>query len=87
MPTIEESVNVSIEFEVFCGTCNAGLCGQSDTRRSRTRGELQVTVEACQDCIDRETAPLNGEIEDLTNQVGKLQAELAELKSQLDNQE
>ena len=48
MPTFE----AEIEFEVFCGTCNAGLCNQSDTRHSKMRGALQLTVEACANCID-----------------------------------
>ncbi len=54
-----------VEFEVFCGTCGAGLCNQSDTRKSRTRGENQVTVEACQACIEAATQPLRDRIEEL----------------------
>ena len=47
-----------LEFEVFCGTCGAGLCNQSDSRKSRRRGEAQVTVEVCQTCIEKAEAPL-----------------------------
>ena len=54
-----------VEFEVFCGTCGAGLCNQSDTRKSRTRGENQVTVEVCQNCIEKAEAPLHERIEEL----------------------
>lgn len=57
MPTfegVEATVTVDVDFEVFCGTCGEGLCLQSDTRSSRSRGYPQVTVEACQCCIGRE---------------------------------
>jgi len=59
MPSFE------ISFEVFCGTCGAGLCNQSDSRKSRHRGEDQVTVEVCQFCIDKAEAPLRDRIEEL----------------------
>lgn len=54
-----------VEFEVFCGTCGAGICNQSDTRKSRTRGENQVTVEVCKKCVEAETQPLKDRIEEL----------------------
>ena len=54
-----------VEFEVFCGTCGAGLCNQSDTRKSRTRGENQVTVEACEKCMYDAKSPLLERIEEL----------------------
>jgi hypothetical protein len=80
MPTF----NADIEFEVFCGTCGAGLCGQSDTRSSRSRGQLQVTVEACKDCIDRgkEEAVQEAEVkfsavrDELEKRISELEAEL-----------
>lgn len=59
MPSFE------VEFEVFCGTCGAGLCNQSNTRKSRTRGENQVTVEVCRKCVEDETQPLLDRIEEL----------------------
>jgi hypothetical protein len=54
-----------IYFEVFCGTCGAGLCNQSDTRKSRHRGENQVTVEVCEKCIEKATLPLTDRIYEL----------------------
>ena len=63
MPSFE------IDFEVFCGTCGAGLCNQSDTRKSRSRGENQVTVEACEYCINQATNPLKEKIEELEAQL------------------
>lgn len=72
MPTfdnIEVTTEVSVDFEVYCGTCGAGLCDVSDTRKSRNRGYLQVTVDACPDCMkakDTEISNLQAEIERLT---------------------
>lgn len=43
-----------LEFEVFCGTCGAGLCNQSDTRSSRQRRMPQVTVEPCTVCLEKQ---------------------------------
>ena len=39
----------SVDFEVYC-TCGEGLCLKSTTRKSRTRGMLQVVVEPCIKC-------------------------------------
>ena len=55
----------SLDFEVFCGTCGAGLCNQSDTRKSRQRGENQLTVEACKTCMEKAIQPLQERIEEL----------------------
>lgn len=77
MPTfndIEVTTEVSVDFEVYCGTCGAGLCSESDTRRSRGRNYLQVTVNACPNCLkskDDEIANLNAEIERLTKELEK----------------
>lgn len=47
MPSFE------VTFEVFCAKCGAGLCNQTNTRTSRQRGEPQVTVEPCSNCLDK----------------------------------
>jgi hypothetical protein len=54
-----------ISFEIFCGTCGAGLCNQSDTRKSRHRQEDQVTVDVCEKCLENATEPLKERIEEL----------------------
>ena len=59
----------SLDFEVYCGTCGAGLCNQSDTRKSRHRGEDQVTVDVCQDCVQKALAPLEDKIESLESEL------------------
>jgi hypothetical protein len=48
------SIDTSVEFEVICARCGAGLCNNSDVRYSRQRGMAQVTVEPCQHCLDIE---------------------------------
>lgn len=74
---VEVSVTTDIEFEVYCGTCGAGLCGESETRRSSRRGYLQVTVNACPTCMaqkdqerEEEVERLQRRIEELENEVG-----------------
>ena len=49
---IEVTATVDVDFEVFCGTCGAGLCNVSNTRESRNRKYPQVTVEACAKCME-----------------------------------
>ena len=77
MPTfenVEVTTTADIDFEVFCGTCGAGLCNVSDTRRSSRRGYLQVTVSLCPDCknnYEEEISILKSEIADLENQLSK----------------
>ena len=44
------SFDSTIEFEVYCATCGAGLCGQS-TGSSPSNREPRVDVEACKNCI------------------------------------
>ena len=56
MPTfndvdIEVTQKIDIDFEVYCNTCGAGLCGESYTRKSHNRGYLQVSVNVCPDCM------------------------------------
>jgi len=77
MPTfenIEVTAIADIDFEVFCATCGAGLCNESDTRKSRGRGYLQVTVNVCPKCM--------GEKED---EIQKLEYIIKELEDRLEN--
>jgi hypothetical protein len=46
MPSFE------VNFEVFCAKCGAGICNLADGRNSRGRGEPQVTVAPCENCLD-----------------------------------
>ena len=88
MPTfkdvdIEVTQKIDIDFEVYCNTCGAGLCGESDTRKSRNHGYLQVSVNVCPDCMkekDEEIKNLQSEKDDLGNQVYKLEQELEKVK-------
>jgi hypothetical protein len=78
MPTfneVEVTVEVSVDFEVFCGTCGEGLCGESYTRKSRVRGCAQVEVNVCPRCIkekEEEIERLNYEINSLNEEIETL---------------
>jgi hypothetical protein len=78
MPTFETTVEVNLDFEVFCGTCGEGLCLESSTRSSRYRNHPQVEVNACPTCI----ATKQDEIDDLKSQIDELQKKIDELAEQ-----
>lgn len=89
MPSIKKDfeTEIEIDFEVFCGTCGAGICGNTTTRESRRRGHAQVVVDVCDDCIKKkdedinelqeEVSSLNTEIEELKNRISELESQLA----------
>ena len=39
---------IDVEVEVWCGTCGAGLCRQSDLKNKN--GTVSVTVDVCEKC-------------------------------------
>ena len=88
MPTFENVEiqvlqNIDIDFEVYCNTCGAGLCSESDTRKSRNRGYLQVSVNVCPTCMrekEEEIKKLQSEKDDLENKVYQLERELEKLR-------
>lgn len=45
-------------FEVFCGTCKSGLCNQTETGQTSTRGMPFIRVDVCTNC--QETAEIDG---------------------------
>lgn len=85
MPTfnnveIEISHKTDIDFEVYCNTCGAGLCGESDTRRSRNRGYLQVSVNVCPNCMKEK----DEEIKNLQSEKNNLEAQIYELEQEIE---
>ena len=57
-----------VDFEVYCGTCGAGLCLSSTTGKTRNRQELFVKVDACESCLaekDQIIEELKSKIEEL----------------------
>jgi len=44
MPILE------LEFEVFCGTCGAGLC--NNTTEGSNKHSQYIQVEACENCLE-----------------------------------
>jgi predicted RNase H-like nuclease (RuvC/YqgF family) len=82
----DEQTYFDVDFEVFCGTCGAGLCNVSDTRKSRSRGYAQVTVEACPDCMkrkDEEIKDLELRIKELEEENDHLDIQIYDLKQEL----
>jgi hypothetical protein len=73
-----------VEFEVFCETCGEGLCNQSKTRKSRSRGENQVTVEVCQRCVANATSPLSERIEELEQALEEARCQIEACERLLD---
>lgn len=57
MPSFE------IEFEVYCGSCNAHMCRETEARLSRNRHCPQITVNACERCIENAREELRREME------------------------
>lgn len=66
MPSFE------VSFEVFCGTCNAGLCNSSTGRNSYGHSEPQVVVEVCSDCMDNLRNEMQALIDELVSEVNDL---------------
>jgi len=80
MPTFEDIevvVKVNLDFEVFCGTCGAGLCNESNTRYSKSRNYAQITVNACENCITVAREEIRSDLED---QIQELQDKLTRLE-------
>lgn len=50
MPSIETSIEVEVEFEVYC-ECGEGLCSNTTVRASRNRGTPQLVIEPCPVCL------------------------------------
>lgn len=88
MPSFSTNVDVEVEFEVFCGTCGAGLCNESDTRHSRNRNTLQVTVNLCPNCkkqLVEEQDALEYRINTLKERISELENELHTLNKNIDD--
>lgn len=72
MPSFEGSV----DFEVYCNTCGAGLCQESDTTLSYRRSQPQLRVNACPSCMaakDQEIEELKAEIADLKEMLSDIE--------------
>lgn len=76
-----EKLPTSVDFEVFCARCNAGLCNQSDTRTSYRRRLPQVLVEPCEKCLERATEEAANKVHDeLDAHISDLEEQLAEAR-------
>ncbi len=66
------SFDITYDFEVYCNTCGAGLCNQSDTTYGYTRNAPQVRVDVCDSCMqekEKEIEELKEKIIELENQL------------------
>jgi len=54
MPSVTASVEVdaTVDFEVFCAQCGAGLCNSCTEGRTPNRGVPYIQVEPCEKCIE-----------------------------------
>lgn len=43
---------VECEFEVFCGGCGAGLCGNCTEGKTPRRGMSFISVNPCEKCLE-----------------------------------
>ena len=78
MPTftnVDVETKIDIDFEVYCNTCGAGLCNESDATRGNSRGYLQVRVNACPDCIKEK----EDEIDELKRDIELLEKRIEDL--------
>lgn len=50
----EVTATVTVDFEVFCGTCGGGLCSSSKGGQTKHRGTPFVSVDACSACMEKE---------------------------------
>lgn len=44
--------DVTTNVEVYCAGCGAGLCNQTESTTTRTRGEPAFRVEPCEACLE-----------------------------------
>ena len=56
MPTFndveaEVKTTVDIDFEVYCGTCGAGICNNCTTNKTRNRMADRLDVDPCEKCL------------------------------------
>lgn len=85
---VTESVEINVEFEVFCENCGAGLCNQSKGGQTYGRGQPYVSVKPCEKCIAfaKEESFSSGrdsrddEVSDLLLQIDSLKDEILDLK-------
>ena len=83
MPNIICQAEINLDFEVFCGSCESGLCNNTTTRLSRSREYPQIVVDVCPYCIGEK----NNEIEKLENDIDELKEEIERLNHKLNEYE
>lgn len=75
-----QNVYVSFDLEVYCNTCGAGLCGESEFNHTYRRGYPSIRVNACPECLENIKHGYDSEIEDLKYEIERLEKELEKFK-------
>lgn len=67
-----QTVDIDVDVSVYCGTCGAGLCGNTSVDNKRSF----FTVDACPTCMSRK----DDEIENLSEEIERLKDRIKELE-------
>lgn len=72
MPTIQVVAEIEADFEVFCGICGAGVCGDTIVKKHLQNNHITV---ACSDCKKH--------IDELENKVYDLECQIFQFKQDI----
>ena len=73
----------SVEVEVYCAECNAGLCNQTESVQTRSRGMPAFLVVPCDRCLER--ARDEGRDEGKDEAEDKFRDRIAELENEIES--
>jgi Zn finger protein HypA/HybF involved in hydrogenase expression len=96
MPTVRETievnddfVDVAINFEIWCGNCGAGICGNTDYRRG-SENHFDTHCDKCnkeREEIEKERDNFEGTINDLERAIKERDDEIDSLIKRIDQLE
>ena len=70
---------VSIEFEVYCADCHAGICDHARIAKTYRRGMNRIDMELCAKC----TANFNKEISERDEKIAELESQIEGYKDEI----
>lgn len=68
----EVDADTSVDFEIFCAECGAGICDHGETAKTHHRKMPYISVRPCDRCTKK-----------LLNEIEELKAEIIELKDRM----
>ncbi len=89
MPTIRESVECEIEFEMFCALCGNGICHNTKYRKNSTI-QFETYCDACEKTHEQEISLKDKEIRTLEYRIAYLENDIkdqAKYIEKLENEE